>query len=166
MAQILYGAQLVQSQNNEFNARYDVIGATSEVVATGDLLTVESGTLEVVDAATETIAGVALAPVTAAQDDGTKYVPFIPADENYVFLMGTNSDLTGNSTDYGTFYGITGATGVQQVNVSGGVTTTTSRQVMIVKVDPFKIGGTGSGSGLRQCLVKFVRIPQFNGAFN
>lgn len=166
MAQTIYGATLYQAPTNEVNARYDVIGETSDVVKAGDILSMESGVLEVTDAATEAIAGVAITPATAAQNDGTKYIGYIPADENYVFLMGTNSDLTGNSTDFGTFYGITGGTGAQQVNVSGGATTTTSRQVMIVKVDPFGIGGTGSGSGLRQCLVKFVRIPQFNGAFN
>ncbi len=162
----LYGARLFQSPTSEFNVRYDVIGETSDAVAPGDILSMESGVLEVTDAATEAITGVAIATVTAAQNDGTKYVGYIPADENYVFLMGTNADLTDNKTNFGTFYGITGATGAQQVNVSGSVTTTTSRQVMIVKVDPRKIGGTGAGSGLRECLVKFVRIPEFNGAFN
>jgi hypothetical protein len=80
--------------------------------------------------------------------------------------MGTNSDLTDNATNYGTFYSVTGSTGAQLVDTNGGVKTTTSRQVMIVKVDPRGVGGSGSGSGLREVLVKFVRIPEFNGAFN
>jgi hypothetical protein len=159
----LYGAQLYQSPVNETNIRYDVIGKTAEVTTAGDVVTLDSNTVKPVAAATDPILGVAAASVTAAQNDGTKYVPFMPADENDVWLMGCNAALTDNTTDYGTFYGLTGATGVQQVNVTGGVTTTTSRQVMIVKVDPNKVGGT---DGLRQCLVKFVRIPQFNGAFN
>jgi hypothetical protein len=166
MSITLYGAQLVQAPGNEVNARYDVIGETSDVVKAGDILSMESGVLEVTDAATEAIAGVAITPATAAQNDASKYIGYIPADENYVWLMGTNSDLTDNATNFGTFYGITGGTGAQQVNVSGSVTTGTSRQVMIVKVDPFGIGGSGAGSGLRQVYVKFVRIPQFNGAFN
>ena len=163
---VLYGARLYQTPGNEVNFRYDLIGKTSDVVAAGDILSMEAGVLEVTDAATEAIAGVAAGAVTAAQNAGAKYVPFIPADENNVFLMGTNSDLTGNATNYGTFYGITGGTGAQQVDVSSSVTTGTSRQVMILKVDPRKIGGTGSGSGLREVLVKFVRVPEFNGAFN
>lgn len=167
MAATLYGAQLAQAPGNAVNARYDMIGVSSDVVKAGDIMSMQSGNIGVVSAATQAVAGVAITPATAAQNDGsTKYIGFIPADENYVWLMGTNSDLTDNATDYGTFYGITGGTGAQQVNVSGGVTTTTSRQVMIVKVDPFNVGGTGSGSGLRQCLVKFVRVPEFNGAFN
>lgn len=156
----------MQAPGNEANARYDVYGVSADVVAAGDVLSMQSGNLGVVSAATQAVAGVAITPATAAQNTGTKYIGYIPADENYVWLMGTNSDLTDNGTDFGTFYGITGGTGAQQVNVSGGVTTTTSRQVMIVKVDPYGVGGTGSGSGLRQALVKFVRIPQFNGAFN
>ena len=119
-----------------------------------------------IDAATESVAGVVAKAQTMGSTNDTVYPAFIPAQLDDVYLMGTNSDLTDNETNYGTFYGITGSTGAQLVNVSGGVTTTTSRQVMIVKVDPFGIGGTGSGSGLRQCLVKFVRITQFNGAFN
>lgn len=162
----LYGARLWQAPEESVNARYDMLGQSSEVIAAGDILNMESGNIEVADAATDAIAGVAITPSTAAQNDGTKYIGYIPADENYVWLMGTNSDLTDNATDFGTFYAITGATGAQQVNVSGSVTTTTSRQVMIVKVDPRGIGGTGAASGLRECLVKFVRIPQFNGAFN
>jgi hypothetical protein len=163
MAITLYGAKMYQVPNNETNILYNTIGKTSEVMANGDLLTVSSGVLKVVAAATDTIAGVAVGALTAAQNDATKYVPMNPSDENSLWLMGCNSALTDNKTDFGTFYSITGTTGVHQINVSGGVATTTSRQVMIVEVDPQKIGGT---DGAKQALVKFVRIPQFNGAFN
>jgi hypothetical protein len=163
---VTYGAQIYQTPSNPSNIRYDVIGKTSEVIAVGDLLTMSSGVLKVVAAATDAVAGVAAQKITAAQNDATKYVPYIPADENYVFFMGTNSDLTDNATNYGTFYSVTGSTGAQLVDTNGGVKTTTSRQVMIVKVDPRGVGGSGSGSGLREVLVKFVRIPEFNGAFN
>jgi len=160
----LYGAQLYRSNKNETDINYDVIGETSSVVAVGDLLTAtDSNVINVIGSTTDYVLGVAAGAVTAAQNDGTKRVPYIPADLDTVWLMGTNSALTDDTTDYGTFYAITGGTGAQQVNVSGNVTTTTSRQVMIVKVDPNKVGGT---DGLKQCLVKFVRIPQFNGAFN
>jgi hypothetical protein len=159
----LYGAKLYESPNNETNYRYDVLGTASEVFAVGDIVGMASGTLEVIDAATDPIAGVAAKVATMPSPNTATYEAFIPADENYVFLMGCNAALTDNKTNYGTFYGITGATGVQQVDVTSGVTTTTSRQVMIVKVDPNNVGGT---DGLKQCLVKFVRIPQFNGAFN
>lgn len=166
MSQILYGAQLQQSPVVETDLRYDVLGADSEVFAVSDILTIDGGVVSIVDAATEIIYGVAGRSITMPATNDTVYMPVIPADNDKIWLMGTNSDLTDNETDYGTFYGITGATGAQQVNVSGSVTTTTSRQVMIVKVDPFKLGGSGSGSGLRQVLVKFVRTPMNNGAFN
>jgi len=169
MGQILYGAQLVQPTQNGVNMRYDYLGADSEVFAVGDVVTVNgdsAGQLAVIDAATEAVAGVAAKVATMPATNDATYEPFIPAELDQVWLMGTNSDLTDNETDGGTFYGLTGSTGAMQVNVSGGVTTTTSRQVMIVKVDPFGIGGSGSGSGLRQVYVKFVRITQFAGAFN
>jgi hypothetical protein len=76
--------------------------------------------------------------------------------------MGCNSDLTDNHTDAGTYYNITGGTGAQQIDVSGGVTTTTSRAVEIVKVDPYDEGGSGSGSGLRKALVRILKTPYSN----
>ncbi len=86
---------------------------------------------------------------------------YIPAEDT-VFFMYTNADLTGNATNGGTYYGLTGATGAVVVDVTSGVTATTSRQVEIVQVDPYNKGGTGSGSGLRQCLVRFFRTPTRN----
>jgi hypothetical protein len=36
-------------------------------------------------------------------------------------------------------------------------------QVMVLKVDPRGIGGSGANSGLREVLVKFVRTPSVGG---
>ena len=155
---VLYGAQVYQENKNESDIRYDILGLGSEVFHAGDIVTIESGTMEVVDATTELIVGVVVKSQTMPSTNNTVYPGYIPA-EGTVFLMGTNSDLTDNETNFGQIYGITGATGAQQVNVSGSVTSTTSRQVVIVKVDPRGIGGSGAGSGLREVLVKFFQTP-------
>ena len=155
------GAKLYQNGNLETDINYSAIGKNSEVIAAGDVLTVASGLVKVVSAATDPILGVAAKTATMASDNQTvaKITPgYIPA-ENSVFFMYTNGDMTGNATDVGTYYGLTGATGAVVVNQSSGVTTTTSKQVEIVRVDPRNIGGTGAGSGLREVLVKFVRTP-------
>ncbi len=155
----IYGASLYQSRTKEANFRYDVLGKDSEVMAIGDPLTVSSGVLKVVAAATDQIWGISQKVITAAQmgaTNDTVYPPYVPANPDDVWFMGTNSDLTDNETDAGTYYGLSGSTGAVVVNVSGGVMADTSRQVMIVKVDPYKKGGSGAGSGLRECLVRFV----------
>lgn len=160
----LYGAQVWQNNNAEVDARYDIIGNNSEVFTANDIVSVSGGDL-IVAGVTDIVFGVALKTATMASDNETvaKVTPaFIPSDTGLVFLMGTNSDLTGNATDAGTYYKLTGTTGAQQVDVSSGVQTTTSRIVEIVKVDPRNIGGTGAGSGLRECLVRFVKTPQIN----
>lgn len=160
---VLYGAVVYQELGNASNARYDIIGNNSEVFTANDIVTTSGGDL-VVASATSVVFGVTLKTQTMASDNETVakvYPPVVPA-ENTVFLMGTNSDLTGNDTDVGTYYKITGTTGAQQVDVASGVTTTTSRIVEIVKVDPRNIGGTGAGSGLRECLVRFVKTPVLN----
>ncbi len=165
MAQIIYGATVVQTKGNESQVRYDFIGNNSEAFTAGDPVTQNSGDLEVAGT-TETVLGVAVKTQTMTSDNETvaKVTPgWIPADFDTIFLMGTNSDLTGNATDGGTYYKLTAATtGTLQVDVTSGVQTTTSRVVEIVKVDPFNVGGTGSGSGLRQCYVRFVKTPGIN----
>ncbi len=163
MAVTIYGARLAQSPVLETDIRYDVLGADSEVFAAGDILTVDSGVASIVDAATEPIYGVVAGGATMGSTNDTKYVAVVPADNDKIWFMGCNAALTDNETDYGTFYSITGATAVMQVDVNAGVKTTTSRQVMIVKVDPYNVGGT---DGPKQAFVKFVRTPLFNGAFN
>ncbi len=165
MAQTIYGAQTTTSPNNPTNTDGGrVIGDNSEVFTANDIVTIEvgSGTLAVAGSA-DAIYGVVLKTQTMASDNETvaKVTPicFI-VDQSYEWLMGTNSDLS-PLTSVGQYYAITGATAVQQVSVSGGATTGVNRQVICTAVDPFGLGGTGSGSGLRQGLFKFVRITDF-----
>ncbi len=153
MASTIFGASLYQSPNMEENIRYDVLGADSEAFKNGDIVTVDTGVVSLVDAATEKIYGVIQGAQTMPSTNDTVYPGVTPAGENYIFLMGCNAALTDNETDYGKFFGITGASGAQQIDVVSGVTTTTSRQVVIIKVDPNNVGGT---EGPQEALVKFV----------
>jgi hypothetical protein len=158
----LYGARLWGEVKNESDLRYDFLGKDSEVIAAGDILQVTSGVLNV---GTQTIVGVAARAYTAAQmgsDNDTVYPAFIPVSPDSIWLMGTNSDLTDNETNGGTYYGVTGATGAQRVDVTTGVRTTTARTVEIIKVDPRGIGGSGANSGLREVLVRFVKSANYN----
>lgn len=153
MASKIFGATVYQESQNGSNTRYDVLGKDSEVFAVGDVVTIASGVVKVVAAATDPILGVSTKVATMPATNDTVYQPYIPADGGTVFLMGANATLTDNETSAGVFYGITGATGAQQINVSGSATTTTSRQVVIVKVDPNNVGGT---EGPQEALVRFV----------
>ncbi len=139
--------------------RYDTKGATSTVIAVGDVLGISSGKLVL---ATGTTVNVGVAAAKQASSTTAAVIPFIPVTDTTLFLAGTNSDLTDNATDGGTYYHISGTTGVQVVDVNAGVATTTGRQVEIVKVDPLGNGGSGSGSGLRQCLVRIINTPYSN----
>lgn len=162
MARTIYGAELWSSPRSEVNYNNDILGKNSEVIASGDPLKFASGLLAVAGT-TDSIAGIAAktATMTSTNQTVAKVAPlYIPVGEETIFLMGTNSDLTGNATDVGTYYKLTtGTSGAVQVDVTSGVQTTTNRVVMIKQVDPNNEGGTGSGSGLRQCLVIFVRKP-------
>ena len=158
------GASVYKTEGNPVNYSYDVIGKNSEVFAVGDPVTVTSGVM-LVATATSTIWGIAQKVQTMTSTNQTValvYPTYMPVQENMVFLMGTNADLTGNATDAGTFYKLTGTTGAVLVDVVSGVQTTTSKIVEIIKVDPNSVGGSGSGSGLRQVLVKFVKTPTLN----
>lgn len=160
--QVLYGAQPWNPNDDELDLNFDAVGKNSEAFTNYDPVTYSSGLL-VVAGTTNAIAGVVGQTVTMAATNagttGAQFQPgYVPASEDTVFLMGTNADLTGNATDVGTYYKLTAnTTGAVQVDVTSGVQTTTSRNVMIKAVDPQKIGGSGSGSGLRQCLVVFVK---------
>lgn len=160
--QVLFGAQPYNPNDEELDLNYDAFGANSQAFTQFDPVTYTSGQL-VVAGTTSAIAGVVAATATMSSTNVTvaKVQPaYYPVSEDTVFLMGTNADLTGNGTDIGTFYKLTAATtGTVQVDVTSGVQTTTSRNVMIKLVDPQNIGGSGSGSGLRQCLVVFVKKP-------
>lgn len=160
--QVLYGAQPWNPNDDELDLNYDSIGKNSEAFTNFDPVTYASGQL-VVAGTTNAIAGIVAQTVTMTSTNagttGANFQPgYFPVSEDTVFLMGTNADLTGNATDVGTFYKLTAnTTGTLQVDVSSGAQTTTSRNVMIKAVDPQKIGGTGSGSGVRQVLVVFVK---------
>ena len=162
---VLYGASVWQEKANPSNYRYDTLVKDSEVIAVGDPLTLSSGVLSVTTGTT-TIIGVSGRALTAAQvgaTNDTVYCPYVPVSDDTIFLMGTDSDLTDNETDGGTYYTLTATgTGLIQVAVAHGVATTTSRVVEIVKVDPRGIGGSGSGSGLREVLVRFIKTPYTN----
>lgn len=163
MATTLYGATVVQEGRNESDARYDSIGKNSEAFTSGDVVSVSSGLL-LVNTGLLTTVGVTLKTQTMASDNQTVakvYPSFVPVDASTIFLMGSNGDLSVTAGP-GTYYGLTGATGVQQIDQGSGVTTGASRIVEIVKVDPFNEGGTGSGSGLRKAYVRFVKTPYSN----
>ena len=157
----LYGARLWQEAygTGSPDYRYDIIGNNSEDFDTGDPVSANSTGELIVYTGSLSIAGVAVKDVTLASDNETvgKVTPAYIPSEDHAWLMGTNSDLTDNATDYGKYYKLTGASGLVQVDVTSGVQTDNNRQVMIVKVDPRAIGGTGSASGVREVLVKFVK---------
>ena len=162
MARIIYGAEVFRTGGNELNYFSDAFGKNSEVFADGDLVSLSSGLLLV---GTSPVVGVVAKTATMTSTNATvaKVSPsYVPVNDETLFLMGTNSDLTGNGTDAGTYYTVTGVTGTQQVNVSKGVVTGALRTVEIVEVDPFNEGGTGSGSGLRQCVVRILKTPYSN----
>lgn len=162
MGAIYYGAQPYSPNDSELDINYDAVGKNSEAFTLYDPVSYSSGQL-IVSGTTLAVAGVVAQTVTASATNagttGAQVAPgYIPVSEDTYFLMGTNADLTGNATDVGTYYKLTAnTTGTVQVDVTNGVQTTTSRVVMIKKVDPFGNGGTGSGSGLRQVVVVFVK---------
>lgn len=156
----IYGAQIVTSPNNPTNTDGGrVIGKNSEVFTANDLVTIDPSDGLKVAGATDSIYGVVLKTQTMTSDNETvaKAKPLcFPIDQQYEFLMGTNADLS-PLTSVGAYYKLTGTTGVQQVDVTSGAQTGTSRIVICTAVDPNGIGGTGAGSGLRQGLFKVVK---------
>jgi len=159
---IIYGMTEIQTPANPSNLRYDTLGKDSEVMAVGDPLTIASGVLAV-GGTTNTIVGIAAKAATMPSTNDATYPPYVPISNDAIYFMGTNADLTDNETDGGTYYKLsTATTAVVQVDVTSGVQTGANRVVEIVKVDPFGIGGSGSGSGLRQCYVRVVKTPYTN----
>lgn len=161
MAATLYGAQLMTSPTNGVDYDHSAIGKNSEAITFNDILTLDASHGLKVAGSTDSVIGIAIATATMASTNETvaKAKPsFIPIAQDYEFLMGTNADLSA-LTSVGAYYQlVAGGTGAQQVDVNNGVTTTTSRVVMCTTVDPNNLGGTGSGSGLRQGLFKFVKV--------
>jgi hypothetical protein len=162
MSRTIYGAELNKTPDGKGAVNFDggkVIGKNSEAFTAGDPVTIASGLL-VVAGTTDTIYGIVQKTQTMASNNQTvdkvKPVVLVP-DLGYQFLMGTNSDLA--ATNVGTYYKLTAATtGAVQVDVSAGAMTGTARVVECTAVDPFNEGGTGSGSGLRQGLFRFVKV--------
>jgi hypothetical protein len=169
----IYGARLLQSSGSQPSLRHDALGKNSEVFAVNDIVQLNSavstfgGELKV---ASSVVAGSMLVGVIAKGQTMTStnttvalvYPAFTPIYGDQIWLMGTNSDLTDNHTNAGTYYKLTGGTGAQQVDVSSGVQVTTLRVVEIVKVDPFNKGGSGADSGLRECAVRILKTPYTN----
>ncbi len=158
---ILYGAKPIQNPTLGVNYDYSVIGKNSEVFASYDVVEIDSSHgLKVIASATPSVFGVVAKTATMTSDNETvaKVKPAVePIDQDTEFLMGTNADLSA-LTSPGTYYKLTGATGAIQVDVTSGAQTTTNRVVICTQVDPRGIGGTGSGSGLREGQFKFVKI--------
>lgn len=162
MARTIYGATVTTTPDGKGAVNFDggkVIGKNSEVFAAGDPVKIASGVLAVAGT-TDTVYGVVQKTQTMASNNESvglvKPVVLVP-DMGYQFLMGTNADLA--ATNVGTYYKLTTATsGAVQVDVSGGAMTGTARVVECTAVDPFQEGGSGSGSGLRQGLFRFVKV--------
>lgn len=155
----LYGATLAKSPTKENNYGYEVIGANSAVFTENDIVTAVAGAGLEVAAPSTPVIGVVARTETMASNNATvaKITPaYIPIDQDYDFLMGTNADL--NPLNVGSYYNITGTTGAQQVDVAGGITTGSNAIVKLTKVDPNQLGGTGAGSGLRQGYFRFISL--------
>ena len=160
MTRTIYGAELFKSPTNPVNFASAVIGKNSEVFTSGDVATIDASDGLKVAGATDSVIGVVqkTATMTSSNETVAKVTPaYIPVDQDYEFLMGTNADMS-PLTSVGAYYKLTGTTGAMQVDVTSGAMTGTARIVMCTKVDPNAEGGTGSGSGLRQGLFKFVKV--------
>jgi hypothetical protein len=161
MAQTIYGAQTTTSPDKETNTDGGrVIGKNSVAFTANDIVTIDHSNGLTVAGATDSVYGVILTTQTmGASNQTVQFVkPLVfPVDQDYEWLMGTNSDMSA-LTSVGQYYSITGTTGIQQVDVSGGAVTGASRVVICTEVDPNGLGGTGTGSGLRQGLFKFVKV--------
>ena len=150
----IYGATLFKAPTKEINYTSDfALGTNSEVFTAGEPVTVTSGLLTIVSA-TSAVAGIVVKTATMTSDNQTVagVKPLImPIDQDYEFLMGTNSNLS-ETTSPGVFYKLTGTTAAIQVDVGAGAQTTANRVVVCTKVDP---NGTGD---LTQGLFKFVKL--------
>lgn len=164
MSQTLYGAVVFHSPTKETNTDGGlVIGKNSVAFTANDLVAIDNTNgLEIATASTD-IYGVVMTTQTMGASNQTvqlvKPMCFVP-DQSYQWLMGTNADLS-PLTSVGQYYAITGTTGIMQVDVNGGAVTGASRQVVCLGVDPNAVGGTGTGSGVRQGLFQFVKIQNF-----
>jgi len=154
------GAYLSRTFSGQQEVVQYAVGKNSEAFTVGDPVYFISGQLAVAGT-TQALAGVAVQTVTMASNNvggANVKVGYIPAEEGTVFRMTGNGDFTNTATDQGTFYKLSAnTTNTVQVDQANGVQTTTSRNVMIVSVDPDGVGGTGAGNGARQVEVIFVK---------
>lgn len=160
MARTIYGAEIYKSPTKEVNADRSVIGKNSTVFTANDPVSIDASHGLIVTTATTSVIGVVEKTATMTSDNETVAMvkpAFAPIDQDTEFLMGTNADLS-PLTSVGAYYKLTGTTGAVQVDVTSGVQTGSSRVVLCTKVDPLNEGGSGSGSGLRQGLFKFVKV--------
>lgn len=161
MAQTIYGAQFGTSPTKETNTDGGrVIAKNSTQFTANDIVGIDNTNGLEVATATQSVYGVVLTSQTVGASNQTVQMvkPLVfPVDQDYEWLMGTNSDLNA-VTSVGQYYQIIGTTGIQQVDVSGGAVTGANRVVICTEVDPAGLGGTGVGSGLRQGLFKFVKV--------
>ena len=149
-----YGAQLFKTPTNPINYTSDfALGTNSEVFTAGETVTTTSGLLTIASGTTA-VAGIVVKTATMTSDNqtvaGVKPI-VLPVDQDYEFLMGTNSNLS-ETTSIGAYYKLTGTTAAIQVDVGAGAQTTSNRVVICTKVDP---NGTGD---LTQGLFKFVKV--------
>lgn len=150
----IYGAFIAKSPTKEVNYAYNAIGKNSEVFHAGDVVTMDTTNGLYVSTDETPVLGVIVATATMASNNQTvgKVCPaYIPIDQDYEFLMGTNSALNA-LTDIGKHYELTGTTGAILVDVTEGeVVPGSGGAVTIMAVNPF-------GGGTSTCLVKFSKI--------
>ncbi len=162
---VIFGASIASKPNNESNILYDIIGKNSAAFTVGDPITVASSQA-LVAGNSDTIVGIVVKTqtMTSANVGTVNVAPgYTPVDDDTLYLMGTNTDLTNTATNFGNYCNLTSnTTGTVQVNAANVARTTTDRVVAIQVVDPFNEGGSGSGSGLRTVLVRFVKTPWTN----
>lgn len=149
-----YGFKVFTTPTNPINYTYRSIGTNSAEFTDGDPVTEASGLLAVAGT-TDQVVGVVVKSQTMASDNQTvdQVKPaFIPVDQDYEFLAGTNSNLSLTASP-GVFYKLTTATtGTVQVDVGSGAQTTSSRVVVCTGVDPLHTGDLAVG------LFKFVKV--------
>ena len=162
---LVYGLSLAEATTMDDNFEYDVLGTNSAAFTLGDPITVASN-LALVAGNSDAVIGFAVKTQTMTSTNvGTANVQpgYHPIQENELYLMGTNTDLTSTAANFGQYCNLTAnTTGTVQVNASNLARTGADRVVQIVTVDPFNEGGTGAGSGLRTVLVRVVKTPYSN----
>jgi len=143
----IYGASLMKSPTKEVNFAYET-ATTSLTTVVGDLLSLSSGLLILATNAPTRIVGICAQAVTSAAA-GAK-LAYTPIDQDYEFLMGSDSALT--QAAVGQYTKLTGSTGAMQVAQGSLNASPAGLQVVITKIDPLNEGDN------TKCLVKFVDV--------